>query len=1163
MTLIHQNKLQYVINYLMKQKSNVFTLFFLCSVNTFLYSQTTASYTPKINSIPTSPEAALLGRFGDIPIGYYTGTANISIPIYTIKEGDLEIPITLNYHNSGIKVSDQATWVGLGWDLSPGGSILQEVRGKRDELDNNLNYGGNPSGYNLFKDRINNSSPQGVNKNVAMTGYSFYEPCLNMSCDSKIVGSEAGDDAGEVIAALLVGSGQPDIYHYNFANYSGKFYINPETQQVVQIDKKTDIKFEKTTSGITITTLDGIKYVFNTVETAYEQGYYANSDKAGKTFKLSEIQLINGKKIIFSYIDAHFIDYNYSESTLLYDFFGGPSPVLGLNTQQSDIKILSSITTEDTTINFNLENRDDIIPNVNNNGNLKRLKSILITSAVTGRKIKAFEFGYSYFPYTTLATPNALSNPLVTSYEGALGKRLKLDSLKEIGYTDETTQVEDRTKPAYKFDYDLTNTMPLKISMAKDFWGYYNAQANLQLLPDLSYFDYPKQYLAQTNNSPFIYNYSGANRYTDNSMAGTYLLNKITYPTGGYTQFEYEPNSFNNQFIPDIAKNNLAYKNYYVLDNNDVNNTLIKTFTLSKSVGITFSNVISATNINRAPWTYLEMSGCYIEFTKTKPVNGTPTTTLIKRWDLSTVLNVDFTNNSGKQWYETIQVPYDSSPSVTYSVKVFMPDNLNYAENYYHSASVNSRFTYNDDTGIDTSISNQCGMRIKSVKNFDRPGNLISNKQLSYYGGKLLNRFDPIDVLSEAWYFSCTPPAPGYSCPNFVEHGPLSKLSISSDNLISEGGNLIGYDKVEETEMSTNTQNNIGKRVFNYYNFDNVVSKNYPVFPNLRNGLIWNEYVYDNLNQLLTQKTYNYTNLNSGLVYYYGIAINTHFFGPDPHERAILGGRHKYSYNVYPISSEWNLLDNTVTKQYYGTNFLTSTESYTYNSEGNIRTKSTTNSNNDQLSTTFYYANDNPEQLAIKNTMTAAKMIGIPLVTENRKNTQLLSRQIIEYAKDATTSNFIYPKFVYAGKGINDANTASTEKKVTYDKYDSKGNIQQYTLEGGTSVTILWGYNKTLPIAKIENATYSQVAAALGITTTVLDTYDESKLSLINPLRSNANLVNSPINTYTYRPLIGVSTITDPKSDIMTYNYDALGRLITIRDKDNNIVSENKYQYKN
>lgn len=84
---------------------------------------------------PTSPEMALLGRFGDVPIGHYTGTANISVPIYNIKFDDFELPIVINYHNSGVKVEDQATNVGLGWSLEPGGAIIQQVNGRGDELD--------------------------------------------------------------------------------------------------------------------------------------------------------------------------------------------------------------------------------------------------------------------------------------------------------------------------------------------------------------------------------------------------------------------------------------------------------------------------------------------------------------------------------------------------------------------------------------------------------------------------------------------------------------------------------------------------------------------------------------------------------------------------------------------------------------------------------------------------------------------------------------------------------------------------------------------------------------------------------------------------------------------------------------------------------------------
>jgi hypothetical protein len=53
------------------------------------------------------------------------------------------------------------------------------------------------------------------------------------------------------------------------------------------------------------------------------------------------------------------------------------------------------------------------------------------------------------------------------------------------------------------------------------------------------------------------------------------------------------------------------------------------------------------------------------------------------------------------------------------------------------------------------------------------------------------------------------------------------------------------------------------------------------------------------------------------------------------------------------------------------------------------------------------------------------------------------------------------------------------------------------------------------------------------------------------------------ITTITYKPSIGISTITDPKEDVITYHYDGFNRLEFVKDKNNNILSENKYHYKN
>jgi hypothetical protein len=83
--------------------------------------------------IPPSPQAAAFARYGEIPVDYSTGVPKIEIPLYNLKSGKLEVPISLSYHASGIKVNDFATPVGLGWVLNANGVIARTVFGQRDE----------------------------------------------------------------------------------------------------------------------------------------------------------------------------------------------------------------------------------------------------------------------------------------------------------------------------------------------------------------------------------------------------------------------------------------------------------------------------------------------------------------------------------------------------------------------------------------------------------------------------------------------------------------------------------------------------------------------------------------------------------------------------------------------------------------------------------------------------------------------------------------------------------------------------------------------------------------------------------------------------------------------------------------------------------------------
>ena len=97
----------------------------------------------------------------------------------------------------------------------------------------------------------------------------------------------------------------------------------------------------------------------------------------------------------------------------------------------------------------------------------------------------------------------------------------------------------------------------------------------------------------------------------------------------------------------------------------------------------------------------------------------------------------------------------------------------------------------------------------------------------------------------------------------------------------------------------------------------------------------------------------------------------------------------------------------------------------------------------------------------------------------------------------------------------------------------------------------------------IENATFSQIASQLGITTTELENIAPigyTPIASIEGLR--ATLSNAMITTYTYNSNDQITTVTDPKGDKVSYQYDVFKRLIRIIDKNGNVLTENEYHYK-
>lgn len=99
-----------------------------------------------IQSVP-SPTAVNLGTYGAVPVSHYTGTPNISIPIYELKGKSITLPISLTYHPAGIRPEIHPSPTGLGWTLQAGGVITRTIIGNAPDESQSSVQAGAVNGY--------------------------------------------------------------------------------------------------------------------------------------------------------------------------------------------------------------------------------------------------------------------------------------------------------------------------------------------------------------------------------------------------------------------------------------------------------------------------------------------------------------------------------------------------------------------------------------------------------------------------------------------------------------------------------------------------------------------------------------------------------------------------------------------------------------------------------------------------------------------------------------------------------------------------------------------------------------------------------------------------------------------------------------------------------
>ncbi len=180
----------------------------------------------------------------------------------------------------------------------------------------------------------------------------------------------------------------------------------------------------------------------------------------------------------------------------------------------------------------------------------------------------------------------------------------------------------------------------------------------------------------------------------------------------------------------------------------------------------------------------------------------------------------------------------------------------------------------------------------------------------------------------------------------------------------------------------------------------------------------------------------------------------------------------------------------------------------------------------------------------------------------------LLSTERNLYRYGPANTTIIAKKALQTLKGIP-SSINILEPRVTFHQHDNHGNPLEVSKADGSHIVYIWGYQDQYPIAKIDNATYDQVAGFVSNLKTQSNADNDRTTGNIGKegaLRQSLNalreaLPNALVTTYTYDPLVGITSMTDPTGYTTYYRYDHLNRLDYTADANNKVLQKYNYNY--
>jgi len=1157
-------------------------LYILCAIS--YAQQQSPEIKPELpNIIPPSPTVAALMKYEEIPVSNYTGVPSVNIPLfdYSFPSQKIGLNISLSYHSSSTKLDEVASDIGLGWSFTGGGSISRTVLGMPDEQIESNKIG-------IYRVKESN----GLNYYQTLQtiqGTSFF----NMMNPANIVNSSTDDSVKEFLwetNAKGMFDTQHDIWQFNFFGHTGRFYIEKQPSGALEVKllENTTLKIINHYNlpnssvphhlhykpiGFTIYDELGYKYVFNVVEESI-------SNSLSVTTSLNDINNIDTNSQTFNSAFHLSKIYDPNNNLLLeYQYFNAGTEHIVVNNGITYAYPQYNLNIADEINNFNLNysnfglGQDFIL-------SLYKPKSSSLTTSTTyqakkiekikiprvgsvdfvyqqGRQDEDYTNRENVYIFKQIIVRDSINNiikqfNLEHEYKYALKKKLFLKGVKQVTQND--------TIDIYKLYYKEP-TMIYGGNYVKDHWGYLK-------LNDLDY---------------------GLEKEVDKDLVSSFILEKMVLPTGGCVVFNYESNTYSFQGNEQLNNFDDNYYNWNFLNSSKIltglNSPASRLFTIDVAQKVYFQ---VGMNFQVNQWFFTLYKDFYDP--SNPGLNMVGGVSSESTFDQNGYTYLLLQPGEYVVRFTTPDQPNSSQNEYTSSIAAFFRQikTSDYKNLFYGGGSrISSISTYKEDVNVQDILATPT-----SRKNYSYDY-LIENNETQYSSGVLVSKKPIFKYVTSMYRPELNASFQGQDESRFPGIN-YSYEMYSSNDKVNRGktkGSEIGYRNVTVENLGNGKTEFTYTTSIEYPDIINSIEQLYLPSINLdfKRGLLKKEETLDSLNKKLTSITYDYIfeenyvltglnifgNYDSGynscpafrlISDYYSynvlklqscnqVALHCHVdtpvitFSPNLH----------LAYSSFVEAFGWAKLTSKITKEYFypqGSNvpkIVEKTENFTYNPiNKQIASHTVDNSNGEILTTNYFYHTGNSPYT--QNRISEIEAI------EKKKGSEVLSETRIIYGNYWTDNQSYLPKRIEASKG-----SQSLETQVAFENYDEFGNPLEVRKEGGTFISYIWGYNKTKPIAKIENIKYSQIDSNLilavqNASNSSFDGTEPALISVLNDLR--VALPGAMVTTYTYKPLVGVRTITNPKGDIVTYDYDDFGRLIRVYDSQGNPVSENEYHYR-